>query len=369
MLVLWLFVACDMFTPSYVNRTDIDQAMASHRWNTVCVGLQMDDDLVREHATRRLRSVTDKDGIEVANTCICENVVDPVEGWDRVIAASLGGETDDDKVNCLAALAAQDDIPDRLELVTALGHIPAPSAKNALIGVATAPGAVEPRVAALEYVGAIEDYRDAVLTILAGPEDENVRAAAASALGGATRNNALVDALEAGCEDESGVVRGSSLAALKRVVGTSADKRLCEAMMSYPSPDVRRQAIGAFQGTRRTSIIECLRERAFAHEEDASVRQKLLDVLKSSPKQKAADVLCDAIGFWMRSYVIEDLPDRIPGTDIAKVQNDRDWDRSYECLQRAYRNRSGMSCHARMYVGWWYREVGGQGVHIPDCPR
>ena len=141
----------------------------------------------------------------------------------------------------------------------------------------------------------------------------------------------------------------------------------CKAMMDDPSPEVRTAAVGAFKGTRRNSAVECLRKRAFTLEEDPGVRDKLLAVLKSSPNDNAALVLCDAIPFWMRSYVIEDIPGKVPGAKIVKTQNDRDWERSYECFERAYRNSSGYSCFARMHVAAWFREVGGKPF-VPECP-
>ena len=87
----------------------------------------------------------------------------------------------------------------------------------------------------------------------------------------------------------------------------------------------------------------------------------------SSPHDDSAQILCDAIPFWLKSYVVEDLPEKIPGTDIIKVQNDRDWERSYECVQKAYRARGGYSCYAKMYVGYWFNELGGTGS-VPACP-
>ena len=94
---------------------------------------------------------------------------------------------------------------------------------------------------------------------------------------------------------------------------------------------------------------------------------ELLKVLKSSPSDKAAMTLCDAIPFWMRTYVVKDIPEKTPGTGIIKAQNDRDWDRTYECLDKALRQSSGYSCYARMYVAGWFKIVGGSAF-VPKCP-
>jgi len=80
-----------------------------------------------------------------------------------------------------------------------------------------------------------------------------------------------------------------------------------------------------------------------------------------------AKILCDAIPFWLRTYNKEDIPDKIPGTDIIGAQNDRDFENSYACLQKAYAKSSGYSCFAKMYAGWWFRQVGGS-AYVPKCP-
>ena len=103
-------------------------------------------------------------------------------------------------------------------------------------------------------------------------------------------------------------------------------------------------------------------------EPDAGVRDRLLEVLKSSPNDNAALVLCDAIPFWMRSYVDKDIPDKLPGTMIVKAQNDRDFKRSYECMQKAWRKSSGYSCFARLHVGLWFRTLGAKNIRVPECP-
>jgi hypothetical protein len=110
-----------------------------------------------------------------------------------------------------------------------------------------------------------------------------------------------------------------------------------------------------------------LRERAFTVEEDSGVREKLLDVLGSSPSKDAANVLCEAIPFWAKNYLKTGMPDKVPGTDIIRAQNTRDFERSFECVQKAVRSSSGYSCYARAYTGFWLRELGGT-ASVPRCP-
>lgn len=134
-----------------------------------------------------------------------------------------------------------------------------------------------------------------------------------------------------------------------------------------PSPDARRIAISAFRGTRSEKGAECLRARAMAEEPDAAVREEMLTVLKSSPHPVAAATLCEAIPFWIKTYAVTDLPEKLPGTQIIEAQNARDHEKSYECVNRAYGNQSGYSCFGKMYVGWWLNELGGKG-RVPECP-
>ena len=207
-----------------------------------------------------------------------------------------------------------------------------------------------------------------LLGLAQGDPEERVRAAAVDALARG-EGEALIAALpQIAAQDASGLVRGTALSTLKAVGAQGIDPLLCKAMMEDQSPEVRRQAVLAYRGTKRPEAVACLRQRAMTKEEDATVRDALLSVLKSSPSQEAADVLCDAIPFWMKSYVIDDLPDKIPGTDIAKAQNDRDFDNSYTCMEKAYRSSGGYSCYARMYTAWWFEQVGGS-AHIPKCPK
>ncbi|MFT5681773.1 MAG: hypothetical protein ACI8RZ_002685 [Myxococcota bacterium] len=355
-------------TPSYVEASDIDDALSRKHYKTMCVGLTMKDDSVRQYATERLRAITEAEGIAIADACICENVVDAQFDWDSSIALGLTGEQRDEPTACFASLAADPALQNRMEAITALARIPSPSARKALAGIAASSGPTDQRVRALESVGGMETFRDDMLKVLADDGDEVVRAATATALGGAGKSSPVVRALKDATKDESGVVRAAALVSLKRLIGSSADDALCEAMMKDDSAEVRRSSVGAFQGTRRPSAIACLKERAMTFEEDAAVRETMLKVLKSSPHDDASTILCEAIPFWLRSYVVEDLPDKLPGTDIIKAQNDRDWQKSYECVQSAYRSQRGYSCYARMYVGYWFNELGGSGS-IPECPK
>jgi HEAT repeat protein len=349
-------------TPAYVNNQDVDNAVVREAWATVCKGLEMKDDRIRRHATEKL-ALHRPDN---AQECICAHITAPDGGHDPAISAGLVGVKLDEYVSCLADLVKRPDLPRRTEAVVALAQTAAPITRKTLAEVARAAGETETRARAVAAIGGDPSYAADLMTLLDDPEPI-MRAAAASGLGG-NKDAKVVSALLAKAKgDEEGIVRAAALIAAKASNVRGADEMICAAMLDDPSPAVRIAAIGAFRGTRRNSAAACLRKRALTIEEDASVREKLLAVLKSSPNDNAALVLCDAIPFWMRSYVIDDIPDKIPGTMIVKVQNDRDWERSYDCFQKAYRNSGGYSCFAKMHVALWFREVGGSS-YVPNCP-
>jgi hypothetical protein len=363
---LSLLAACE-FTPNHVASRDIDDALINGRYKTVCKGLEMKDDKVREYATEKLVEVQEP----IAAECICkflpgQEFVPGTDGWDPAIARGLTGTDRDELATCFADLVARPDLPRRLEAVSTLARIPARAARDALANVATSPGEADQRAAALKAIAADPVYKDRILGLLSGEPDPAVRAAAATGLGG-LKDDVTVNALVAAATgDKDGVVRGAALVAVRQSGHPAADEMACKAMMEDESPDVRRAAVMSFQGTKRKEPIACLRARALAFEEDSSVREAMLTVLKSSPSDDAALILCDAIPFWMKSYVKEEIPEKLPGTMIVKAQNDRDWERSYACVQRAV-GQGGYSCFARMHLGNWFRELGGN-THVPECP-
>ncbi len=361
-LLLLLLTACDM-TPSHVGTAEIDEAIARGKWAVACKGLEMEEDRTREYATERL--VTG--GYPGAKDCICARI-EGKTGWDPAIASGLKSSEDDAIVGCFAERVARPDLDKRREAVVALGLISAPIARKTLASIAQDHSAdADLRVRSAGALAGRSEYVDLLVGLLSTDDQTGVRAAAATALSG-RKNRAVVTALvKAAKQDKEGEVRGAALRAAKASGATAADQMVCDAMMNDPSPTVRSAAVSAFHGTRRDSAAACLRKRAMTYEPDPGVRDRLLEVLKSSPNDKAALVLCDAIPFWMRSYVIEEIPDKLPGTEIVKAQNDRDWERSFACLQKAYRKSSGYSCYARLHVGLWFREVGGK-VRVPSCP-
>jgi hypothetical protein len=357
-----LFAACDV-APNFVDSRDVEDAAAHERWATVCRGLEMEHEKTRRVATRKLLA----SGVPEGKSCICQFVGKESGDWDAAIVEGLAGATDDSIVGCFAEMVRNPALPRRAEAVHALGRTNAPTTRTTLSAIAVDPGDPAARKVAIEAVGGFEENRAAMLTLLSDDADPAIRSAAAAALSIAKTKNVRSQLVKAAKSDPDGQVRGAALRAAKKAGAPGAHAMVCDAMLNDPSPEVRKEAVLAFKGTKRDSSVVCLRKKAFTIEEDADVREAMLTVLKSSPNDNAAQILCDAIPFWMRSYVKEDIPDKIPGTMIVKAQNDRDWDRSYKCFQKAYRQSRGYSCFAKMHVALWFREVGGTS-HAPKCP-
>ncbi len=354
--------ACEI-TPSFVGVGDIQEAMAVERYKTVCVGLDMKEDDTRAFAAEQLSTVKDP----LSQECICSHLPDKNKGWDSAVASGIKTTKRDDLATCFADLVRKPDLPNRVDAVRIMTSMTAPVARSVLAEIAEASGDAESRIVALKAIGGDKAYQELLVKLATTESDATVRAAAVDGLGGFKDKETVAVMRKAALEDPEGDVRGAALAAIKRSGVADASDMMCEAMMKDPSPAVRSQAIGAFKGTKRAAAVACLRNRALTLEEDAGVREKLLEVLKSSPHDDAAKVLCDAIPFWAKSYLKEGMPDKVPGTDIIAVQNTRDFERSYACVSAAVRQSSGYSCFAKAYTGFWMRELGGN-ASVPRCP-
>ena len=365
-----LLTSCE-FTPSHVNGSDIDDAFARRQYKTVCKGLDMSDDEVRRYATTRLEEIAD----EMAVECVCSHTtqteVDGTINWDKAILKGLTGSDNAGMLGCFAALlddpAVQNDRP---ALVTALATSRVPAVKARIALAAEKDADVDTRVSALKALTGSRDagHLELFMKVLNTANDASLKAAAVAAMSGNSDPKVVAALSEAAENGDSGALRGAALKALKRSLGKEADGLLCEAMMNDEDASVRAAAIGAYRGTKRPEAVACLRKRALTKEDESSVRQALLDVLKSSPTDEARAVLCDGIPFFLRTYVIDDVPDKIPGTNIVKAQNDVDWDASYDCFQKAYKKNRGYSCYAKQHIGLWFREVGGKS-YVPKCAK
>jgi hypothetical protein len=367
LLSLLLLLGCEL-TPPNVENSDIDDALVYGRWKTVCKGLEMTDDHVRTYATEKL----EESDYEGAADCVCARAIDARTGrFDVYILNGLRDSTRDDMVGCfLPALDAPETGEELTALVVALAETDAPSARAKLKAFAADAGRPsEGRVRAVAYfTGTTDDeILHMLMMLLQADSDPAVRAAAADALSGQKDADIVGALVEAAKSDDAGGVRARALVALKKSKVPEYDEMVCRAMMEDESAEVREQAVLNYRGTKRKEAIACVAERAMKKEESGEVRAAILKVLGSSPTDEAAKALCDAIPFWVQTYVDKVHPDKQPENDVITAQNNRDWENSYECVGRAYAQSHLYTCKGQQYVGAWWRELGNKSAFVPKC--
>lgn len=362
--LLCLSACQQMFTPSWVERPQVDQAMAKGDYRVACVGLKMvKDDELRTYTAQQLAPVPDP----IADECICEAVKGKDGKWDEAVAEGLRGADRDEAVHCLADLAATEGLKDRDKAISILGRTKAPVARDTLLNIARTSSDATARALAVRAFSGDSTKKDALLTLL-GDDDVAVRAAAATALGGLAATDQAVESalVDRASSDAEGDVRAAALLAARQSKSKTSSELACKLLLSDPAPAVRQAALQGFRGAKDPAELACLRKRMMTEEDDSGVRTTMLEVVKASPSDESGKILCDAIPFWLETYLQKGLPDQIAGTDIIRAQNDRDWQSSYACVQKALRGR-GYSCYARQYVGTWMRELGGS-AGVPKCP-
>lgn len=359
-------IACEP-VPNYVNNGDIDQAMAQGRTKTICVGLKMQDEETRRYAATKLKEIQDPAAAE----CVCAAVYrSDKHTVDFDILDGLTSAERDDMADCLYPALLDTQVEDRPRVVAGLSRIRPPNLGVRLAELARDPtldAAVRGRVLGA-MGGSTEPATLQLLTqLLASDGSAEVRAGAATALVG-QKDPAVVEALvKAASSDAEGSVRAAAIASLRQVGSPELEELVCKAILEDTDAAVRTQATLTYKGTKSDAAMECLRKKSLTLEPDAGARDALLTVLRSSPHPKAGEVICEAIPFWMKSYVRDRGPIKEPGTDIALAQNSRDPDNSYTCFQKALRSTGGWSCKGKQYVTHWFMEVGGE-VRVTNCP-
>ncbi len=363
--LLLLGAAACVLAPTRVEEADIDQGLALGAYNVVCKGLEMEDPGIREYATGKLVKVEDPEAVE----CVCEFI--QREGtWDKAVADGLRGSKRDDMVVCLADLLEAPNVEREAELVAALKLTSAPMVTDRLF--AYAKRAKDPKaraVAVSALVGTTDPARLAwIVDTMQSDPSADVRSAAIKALSGQKSAEVEAGLRKMLAEDTDGMVR---VEALRRITDGRPDDRdalICGAIMDDPAPEVRMAALGMYKKTKREPALECLRKRAFTDEESGEVREKILEVLKSSQADEAADILCDLVPHWLATYAADDIIYKIKGLQVMEAQNDRDWRRSLECAQKANAQRGKMDCYGKQYIAHWVNELGGK-AWPPPCPK
>lgn len=365
-LVLCSALAGCEVPPSVVHTSaEVDGYLLRKRYRSACVGLRAEDASVREYTATKLGELSH---VSVATDCLCDALYDPDAHLANIPAAlGLAELARDDLAACLAPALDDAEIrgTPRAQVVHALGATQAPAAFAAIAGLLDDPDP-EVRARAAEALRASKDATEALIDTLETDPAASVRAAAAAALAG-RRAESVVDALVRSARDDAdGEVRAASLAAAFDTKAPKADDMVCKAMLDDPDERVRIAAIQKFHGAKKRSSLACLEARMKAEETSGAARQALLDAVKASPSDEAADMLCRHIHPWSKMYIKDKIAPDIDGHNIARAQNDRDWERSYECVEKALA-MGGLSCYARNYLGKWMNDLGGKAA-TPWCP-
>lgn len=350
-----LLFACVSSEPSFVSENDLDKALAGGNTPALCAGLRMKEPATREAAAEKIKDY----GLEI--DCLCDRL--QFDGrWDPSILAGLAKATNAERVGCVGTLLDDPAQPERTGLATALLKIPV--ARSRLLTAAGADADPAVRAAAMPTFRSSKDPAEIaqVQGWLASDPSPVVRAAAATALlGQSTAEGALRDAV---AKDADPYVRGAAIATYATIKPADFDDVVCKALLEDAAPEVRIAALGAMRATRDPEQLACLRTRATTEETSPEVRAALLGTLKSSAAPEAAKVLCDVIPEWVRLYVKDAAP--AEGDDILKAQNDRDFEKSYDCAQAAVKRGGGYTCAGRAYVGAFFRDLGGK-ASVPSC--
>lgn len=356
--MLLLLLGCVDRAPALLTRADVEQAGSKGDVDTLCDGLSMADEDVRQLAATRLRDEPSR-----AASCVCDHLVYD-SAWDRAVLRGLRGGAREDRVGCAAALLDDPALADRPGLAAALVPLAAPTVRARLAKAALSDRDAKVRAAAVPALAGTEDAAEiqALMEGLRGPDPAWAVAAAAVLAEVPSAAEALrVASVEA--PDKAVRVAALSAWVLERPAGLG--EGLCRAMNEDPAGDVRAAAIRLTRTTTDPAVLACLRTRSTTPEADPVVRKALLETLKAAPAPEAARILCDAVPYWVRTYVKDGPVDEQSDLDIFYFQNARDYDHSYACAQAALK-LGGYSCWGRAYLGTRFRDYGGN-TSWPAC--
>lgn len=360
-------LACFDTTPTAVTKEDITQAFIKKNVSTICVGLTMDEPEIQSFATEKLRALR---GDEVTK-CLCSSIVDTDGMLREGVAIGLNGESSNERAECFAKVLSSPKIGMPVRAVELFAQLDAPMVRTHLSTMVQEKSVqTDQRAKALEIIARDEEYIDAVFSL---PEqtDPLVVAAGLKALGEHSKNKEAFRFITKHLKDENANIRAAAIGSFKRHVPTRADSTLCKAILNDPEPIVRKAAVEALYKINRPDGVRCLRELAMKEEADPEVREALIKTLGSAmgeAKKPAYQALCDAIPFFLKTYITDDVIDNLKGVHIVKEHNRVDWENSPKCVERAYKASTGYSCYAKMHIALWRNLTTGQDKTTPLCP-
>ncbi|MBN2799848.1 MAG: HEAT repeat domain-containing protein [Deltaproteobacteria bacterium] len=361
---LLLVQACDVPPKVIEEHQEVDYFLLKQRWKSACVALRMEDPELQRYTAMKL---VDYPREPVAAQCLCEGLYDKDAGLVReAVAKGLENSGRDDLAACLEPAITDDRIADKTVLVETLSSLGSKEGFRVLSGLAQGSGDPAVRAQSAVALRPSERHIPLLLELLAKDPDPGVRAGAAAGLLGRSGDQVESALFTAAGEDADGGVRGAAFAALASSQKRKVDELGCKLLMEDEDERAREAAARGFHGTKDTARIACLKQRLQEEEPSPKVRRATLDALGASPAQEAADALCESIGPFLKANVQDQIAETMPDVDIIRVHNERDWERSYACVQGAIA-RGGQSCYGRNHLGRWFRTFGGQAP-TPWCP-
>ncbi len=351
-----LLLACETPAPQFVSKADLDRAHTLNDVRAICVGLTMKDDDTREYAALKLKDYKDEGA-----SCLCQHLTRDGT-WDPAVLSGLANATDDHRVGCVADALDDATLKDRAGLAKAMLKVKAPKVHARLVVAANSDTDPEVQAAALPALRGTRDPKEQEMLISGLKRGGAWGANAAMDLAG---NPAATEALRDAVKTGDPPTKAAALVAYRDLKLEDFPDVACGAMADA-DPGVRVAAIRAVDVFRNPKILACLRDHVMTVEPDVNVRTALLEVLDKNAAPEASQILCDAIPFWVKTYVTDTAPTLQSDLDIVYYQNDRDYERSLECATAAF-NKGGYTECGKAYLGARVNEFGGK-VHYKACP-
>ncbi len=348
--------ACTPPEAAFVSKADLDKAHTLADVRTMCVGLKMKDDDTREYAASKLKDYKD-DGAK----CLCDHLTRDGT-WDPAVFNGLARAKDDARVGCVATAFDDTSIKDRAGMATAMMKIEAPSVHARLVLAANSDSDPDVQAAALPALRGTTDPKELEMLITGLKRGGVWGANAAYDLTGlAPATDALRDILKTG----DAQTKSAALLAYRAAKTEDWGEVACAALNDADAA-VRLGALTAVASTRNAQILGCMRDHLMAPEPDAAVRLALLQTLSTDAAPEAAKALCDAIPYWVKTYITDTAPQPKSVEDIVYYQNDRDFENSLACADKAFKG-SGYTVCGKAYLGARVNEFGGK-ARYKDCP-
>ncbi|MSP54309.1 MAG: hypothetical protein EXR69_01680 [Myxococcales bacterium] len=348
-------MGCTRPEPLFVSKADLDRAHTIGDVATICVGLKMKEDETREYAAQKLKDIDDP-----ASACLCERL--SRDGtWDPAVFNGLANANKDERVGCVAKLLDDPQLKDRPGAATAMLKVKAPAVHARLVAAANGDADLDVQAAALPVLRGTKDPKE-VQMLIDGLKRGGVWGAnAALNLAG---NPVAKDALRGAVQTGDARTKAAALNAYRDTRAEDWPEVACAAL-DDADPSVRAAAVRAVDATRSPTILACMASHLKKAEPDSAVRMALLETLSKDAAPEAAKALCDAIPFWVRTYVSDVAPSEKSVEDIVYYQNDRDYENSLACAQTAF-NAGGYSACGKAYLGARVNEFGGK-VRYTAC--